>query len=185
MNQSGVYKISLQGGSYGAPASIGSSFSSPSALAAYAAGDLFVGDEGNDDVIEITPAGLQTTVPVTGLLAPSALAVDAAGDLFIADTGNDDVVEVNPGGQLQRLGSPRQSRCRRLQQSPFCRPLWRFRPLSGLIDLLPRSQAPSLSFAATEVGSVSSDSPRSVIAQNIGNAALTVRLEGTATAPVP
>ena len=43
----------------------------------------------------------------------------------------------------------------------------------NLINEIPRSQPPALSFASTNVGSTSSDSPQSVQFQNIGNATLT------------
>ena len=34
----------------------------------------------------VTFAGVQTTVPASGLLGPTGVAVDGAGDIFIADT---------------------------------------------------------------------------------------------------
>jgi len=42
----------------------------------------------------ISFAGLQTTVPASGLNAPYSVGVDGAGDVFIADTGNNRIVEV-------------------------------------------------------------------------------------------
>ncbi len=42
-------------------------------------------------------AGLQSTVPASGLNQPAAVAVDTAGDVFIADTVNNRVVELPAG----------------------------------------------------------------------------------------
>src|SRR5208282_1805929 len=44
---------------------------------------------------------------------------------------------------------------------------------SEAVDKLSVSTPPSLSFASTNVGSVSSDSPKTVAVSNIGNASLT------------
>src|ERR1039458_3963770 len=45
----------------------------------------------------VTFAGVQTTVPASGLLQPFGVAVDGAGDVFIGDMGHDRVVEVPVG----------------------------------------------------------------------------------------
>jgi len=96
-------------------------------VAVDAAGDVFIADYNDNQVFEVTPTGVQTTVPATGLHYPYDVAMDAAGDIFIADPNNGRVVEMN------------------------------------------RSQPPSLSFATTNVGSTSADSPQSLTIQNIGN----------------
>ncbi len=82
----------------------------PTGLAVDAAGDLFIGDEGNNRVQEVVKAtGIIVTVAGTGvagyggdggsatsaqLYHPAAVAVDAAGDLYIGDDGNNRVREV-------------------------------------------------------------------------------------------
>ena len=43
-------------------------------------------------------AGVQTTVPSSGLLGPTGVAVDGAGDVFIVDPNNNQVVEIPAGG---------------------------------------------------------------------------------------
>jgi uncharacterized repeat protein (TIGR01451 family) len=85
---------------------------SPSGLALDSAGDLFIVDEGNGVVREVTPAGIISTVagggspaypsigdggPATAasFFAPTGIAVNAAGDLFIADTGNQAIRKVD------------------------------------------------------------------------------------------
>jgi uncharacterized repeat protein (TIGR02543 family) len=46
----------------------------------------------------VTFAGLQTTVPASGLENPTYAAVDGAGDVFIVNHGSNNVVKVTPGG---------------------------------------------------------------------------------------
>ncbi len=69
----------------------------PLAVAVDSEGDVFASEYGNNDVLKITPAGVQTVV-ASGLKIPAGLAVDSAGDLFIADAGNNRVVEVPVSG---------------------------------------------------------------------------------------
>jgi hypothetical protein len=82
----------------------------PQGIAVDTQGDLFVADEGDQVVREVTPDGMIKTVAGTGtagfngngiaataaqLRDPSGVAVDSHGDLFIADTGNNMIREVN------------------------------------------------------------------------------------------
>jgi hypothetical protein len=148
--------------------------SNPVGLAVDAAGDLFIADFGLAQVVEL-PAGCavnscQITVG-SGWVQPEAVAVDAAGDVFVADEAPK-VVEV-PSGCTS-------SAC----QSTISTILAFGIAVDGTGNVLipdlstsqffkiNRSQPPSLSFASTNVGSTSSDSPQSVVAQNIGNQAL-------------
>ena len=86
----------------------------PLSVAVDAQGDLFIADQGNNVVEEVTPAGRLSVVagdgkrgpPTPGpadssrLDGPWSVAVDAQGGLFIADTGNNVVEEVTPAGRL-------------------------------------------------------------------------------------
>ena len=77
-------------------------------------GDLFIGDQENFVVEEVTPAGRLSVVAgdgnygqpkpgpatKTGLSGPNGVAVDTHGDLFIADLENNVVEEVTPTGRL-------------------------------------------------------------------------------------
>ena len=72
---------------------------SPGGVAVNAAGDVFIADTGNNRVVEVTPGGVATVVPLnitspTTLKSPEGVAVDSNGNLYIADTGNNRVVEV-------------------------------------------------------------------------------------------
>ena len=66
-----------------------SGLSDPNGVAVDAAGDVFVGDFGNNRVVEL-PAGASTQVvlPSSGLDGPTDIAVDAAGDLFATEPSN-------------------------------------------------------------------------------------------------
>ncbi|HMG86783.1 MAG TPA: choice-of-anchor D domain-containing protein [Terracidiphilus sp.] len=68
-----------------------------SGVAVDAAGNVFVSESAG--AVKITPNGVQSTVPTSGL-SPHVydVAVDGSGDVFLADTDNNRVVEVTPGG---------------------------------------------------------------------------------------
>ena len=67
------------------------------------AGDVFIASvnnsTGNSSIVKVTPAGVQSTLPVSGLSYQiGQIALDSAGDLFIADTFNGRVVEYSAAG---------------------------------------------------------------------------------------
>ncbi len=74
------------------------SFNLPSGEALDSSGNLYVADTANNSVREVTPAGVVTTLAITGLKNPAGVAVDGAGDVFVADTGNNQIVELPFGG---------------------------------------------------------------------------------------
>ena len=81
--------------------------SNPWGIAADNAGDEFIADAGNNDVVEMpataTSSSQQITLPFSGLSNPHALAVDAADDVFVADTNNNRVVELPAGSSTQQV----------------------------------------------------------------------------------
>jgi len=98
-------------------------FSSPFGVAVDAAGNVYVGDQGNDTIRKITPAGAVTTLAgragVAGSMdgngnatfsAPAGVAVDAAGNVYVADQQNSTIRKITPGGVASTLaGAPRTS----------------------------------------------------------------------------
>jgi CSLREA domain-containing protein len=87
--------------------------SGPFGVSVDATGDLFIADNGNARIREVTSAGIITTVAGNGLRGFSgdggpataakletavAVAVDGQGDLFIADSFNNRIREVTPAG---------------------------------------------------------------------------------------
>jgi hypothetical protein len=117
----------------------------------------------------------------SGFYYPTGVAVDAAGDVFVADQGNHAVKEI-----LAVNGSiPANNPTIFTLASGFNAPYGVAVDASGdvfVADFLnsavyeiTRSQLPALSFATTNVGSTSSDSPQSVQFQNIGNAPLVAK----------
>ena len=90
----------------------------PESVAFNAAGDMFIADNGNNDIREVTPTGVITTFAGNGtagyrgdggpatsaeLNGPIGLAVNAAGDLFIADHNNSVIREVTPAGTISTV----------------------------------------------------------------------------------
>jgi sugar lactone lactonase YvrE len=73
---------------------IGSGFKTPAGIALDLAGDVFVADSTNNQILEVVPGNATPVVIGSGLSAPTGVAVDAAGNVYIADTGNDRIVEV-------------------------------------------------------------------------------------------
>jgi streptogramin lyase len=82
--------IGVSGNADGAAAD--ARFFSPYGLAADAAGNLYVADQGNNAIRRVAPDGAVTTltVPTSGLVAPLAVAVDRAGNVYT--TGSSSIV---------------------------------------------------------------------------------------------
>ena len=146
--------------------------SQPWGVAVDAGGDVFVADGGsNNRVVEVAPSGVQTTVPTTGLSQPYDVAVDAAGDVFIADAPNSRVVEVTPTGVQSTVGTGLNYPSGVTVDATG--DVYIGDQGSGQVFEVNRSLPPSLNFALTAVNSTSTDSPRPVSVQNVGNQPLT------------
>ena len=96
------------------------SLNNPYAVAADAAGNLFIADADNSRIRKVAPDGVVVTVAgnrgyrfegdgtaATGavLNAPVALALDTAGNLFIADSGNNRIRKVSPDGIIATVAA--------------------------------------------------------------------------------
>jgi len=82
----------------GAQATVGSGLGLTYSVAADGAGDIFIADYSNNQVVKVPAGGGPQTTVGSGLSGPAGVAVDGAGDVFIADQNNQRVVEVTPSG---------------------------------------------------------------------------------------
>ena len=151
----------------------------PTGVAVDSAGNIYIADPNYSQVVELSASGNQTTVG--SLNNPVSVAVDAAGDVFIADNGLDQVIEVTPSGVQTTVSA-----------SGLINPNGVAVDAAGdvfiadpngvrVVEMI-GSQAPSITFANTNVGSTSSDSPQSVTIQNIGNQPLDAVAPGLSVA---
>ncbi len=148
----------------------------PNGIAVDAAGDLFVANLPMQTVVEI-PAGCTTTSCQSSLgggwSAPANVALDPAGDVYVADSGLREVVQVPPGCQsagcevVLASNLTTQALTVNIAGDILAGDL-----ANGRVIKLTRSQVPALSFAQTNVGGTSVDSPQTVLLQNIGNQTL-------------
>ena len=114
------------------PTLIGSSLRSPAGVAVDGAGNIYVSDIGNNNVVEIPSASgpgsaafvinLTTMngagTGLTSLSNPGGLALDANGNLYVADTGNRQVLFDNRQSPLIQFGNVPQSQPNAAQ--PIC-----------------------------------------------------------------
>ncbi|WP_263351921.1 choice-of-anchor D domain-containing protein [Acidicapsa acidisoli] len=147
--------------------------SNPVGLAVDSAGNLYVADFGLKAVKKV-PAGCTTSTCTIALgggwQQPDSVSVDAAGDVFVADFGLQEVIEIPAGCTTGACAIVVASGIQTVAAAVD----WVgdvFIPNEGNNQLveLTRSQPASLSFALTNVGSTSGDSPQQVTVQNIGN----------------
>ena len=143
--------------------------SGPRGLAVDGFGNLFIASSENALVLEVPSIGPVSQVG-TGLNAPYGVALDAAGDVYIADYGSNSVVEVSAGGQQSTLSSGLSIPTG--VAADGAGDVYVADYGNARVVEVPRSEAPALSFAPTDVNSTSTDSPQTVIVQNIGNQAL-------------
>jgi DNA-binding beta-propeller fold protein YncE len=138
------------------------------------AGDVYVANGGDNRVVRIAAVGGASVLNVgtpdgIGLLGPQGVAADGSGTVYIADTSNQRIVEVTAAGAATVFSTGSVS-----LSYPYSV------ALDGAGDVyianggdnrvveINRNQQ-SLAFATTNVGQTSSDSPRNVTVQNIGN----------------
>ncbi len=186
---------------YATVTSLGGSFPffEPFGLALDSNGNVFVSDlgaylsqTGNSIVYEIPAAGGYTTVNTLAsgfpFDLPASMATDASGNVLVADLGDG---SGNNSAVYQILASSGYTNVNTLPSSttyPQARALGLdangnifvaafttsdpSTPTPAVYEIQ-RTQPPSLSFASTNVGLTSTDSPQPVTIENIGNAALT------------
>jgi len=175
-----VFEMAWTGTGYAAPMTLpqATGLHAPHGLAVDANLNLYIADSDDNQVVELpwTPGGFGAeTVLATGLFYPQAVAVDAAGDVYIANTDANTVVELpfsgsSFGSQVTlpfSIGGTANGLALDSNGDVFV--------ASGSgndVLELTVSAPPSLTFASTNVGSTSSDSPKTVPVFNIGNTSL-------------
>ena len=190
-----VEEMYLSGVTYDTPAGYGlqlvvaSGLSGPQAVAVDASGNAYVADTGNNRILLETPVadGLfsQSMLFSNGLNAPAGVTVDSFGNVFISDTGNKRILMETLSGAsytesvipVTGLVSP-QGMAVDSSEDLFIADSG-----TGSVLKIALGTGPSISFASTNVGSTSSDSPQTVMFSNIGNAALTFPIPTTGTNP--
>jgi sugar lactone lactonase YvrE len=187
-----VYEmVAAANGTFTTVNNVGSGFTIPTGVAVDASGDVFVADYPSGDVYEVVAAngvvnsGSTVNTVAHGFVSPQGVAVDASGDLFVADTGGRKLYEIAPVGGAFTSGSPVYT-----LGSGYSGPNGVavdggghvFVADNSVVDEVDLTQPPALAFASTLYGATSSDSPKNVIVQNEGNAALTFTSVATGTA---
>ncbi|WP_063040476.1 serine/threonine-protein kinase PknD [Nocardia pseudovaccinii] len=73
----------------------------PTGVAVDTAGNVYVTDMGNDQVMKLAAgASAPTPLPFTGLKNPQDVAVDSAGNVYVSDTSNDRVLKLAAGASV-------------------------------------------------------------------------------------
>lgn len=153
----------------GVQTTVGSGYSLPYENAVDIAGNVYVGDFGSGNVFKVTPAGIQSTI-ASGLSEPTGVAVDAAGDVYVAAFGGAAISQIMPGGAtatvVNGLDGPYG-----VALDPGGN-LYYTEFTANVAGKITQSLSPTVGFATTPGGSISSDSPKVVALQNVGNTPL-------------
>jgi hypothetical protein len=189
-----VLKETLLGGTYTQSTVVSSSggMVQPFGVAVDVNGNIYIADFDGQQVLKETLSG-DTYTQSTLLSASSGLGkttwvtVDAQGNLYIADYSNNRVLkETLSGGSYIQTTVPTGSSLSNPFGVAVDGPGNVFISDVGNQRVVKEDFAdpPSLSFAATDVGSTSSDSPQTVTVSNVGNAALSFPVPGSGSNPI-
>lgn len=176
------------------PVSLGTGFVAPNAVAVDASGDVFATD--STKVLELVavgnviPAGAVPKSLGTGLVSAQGVAVDSSGNVYVNDLGGNAIKEF-----LAISGSVPTGSAPILLGVGYKAPsgvavdvngdVFVADGGNGAVEELNAQTTPSLTFASTVIGAISSDSPKTATLQNIGNAPLSFSIPVAGTNPSP
>ena len=179
-----VLKETFANGSYTQSVVANSGLNNPRGVAVDGSGNVYIADTGNNRVLKETFAGSSYSQSVinSSLAGPQQVAVDGSGNVYIGDTGHGNVLlEAFAGGSYTQstiasgVGSPIGITVDSSGNVYFSN--------GSQVVKQDVSDPPALSFATTDVGSTSSDSPKTETLFNLGNAALTFPVPGSGNNP--
>ena len=171
---SGVVKVAPDG----TQTSVGTGLTQPAGVAVDASGNIFIANTGGGTIVKVASNGTQTTL-VSGLSYPGAITVDPAGNLYVPLELAGMVVEYSPTGTQLRtfghaLGEP---------AAVALDNLGNLYVNSGATTLKFDRTPPTVGFLTSSVGVTSTDSPKQVILEDIGNDTLTFPVPASGTNP--
>jgi len=193
-----AYKFTVQAdGSY-VTTTFGSLFSGPTGIAVDASGNVYISNDFNNggsngtagdiykETLQANGSYVQTTV-ASGFKEPESVVVDDNGNLYIGDTqaktvskealqADGSYIQSTIASNLPNLWWIAVDQVGNLYLSQRTSPL-------GIESKITVAAPPALTFAPTNVGSISSDSPQTVTISNIGNAALLFPAPGSGSNP--
>ena len=143
---------------------------SPTQIAFDASGDVYVAD-GSQGVVKLNSLGVQSVVAAGS--GAAGVAVDAAGDLYYSDMSGK-VYELPAGGEPLLIDTPGAATNISLDGAGNLYTISYISPTVGTVVRVNRASPPTLTFAQTNAGAVSADSPKTTIIQNTGNTPLTI-----------
>ncbi len=175
-----VYEITQSGGVYSSPATVVTGLNQPRKIAVDASGNVYIADTGNSRVVKetLSAGSYAQSVIGSGMEYPYGVAVAADGTVFVADTNHIQILAEtwSDGSYTQSVmipGPPAYD----IQVDQMGNLIFPD-PADATVFLINYGQLPSVSFASTNVGSTSSDSPQTVTITNVGNQPLTATAPG-------
>jgi sugar lactone lactonase YvrE len=79
-------------------------FNYPFGVAVDTNGNVYVGDQSNNAIRKVTPAGGVTNL-AEGFNDPTGVAVDSGGNVYVADSGNNAIQKVTPAGEVTTVAT--------------------------------------------------------------------------------
>jgi sugar lactone lactonase YvrE len=182
-----VVKETLSAGVYTQSVVASSRLNGPSGVAVDGSGNVYIADVFNNRVLKetLSAAGYtESTVESSSLNNPNGVAVDGNGNIYVSDTGHDRVLKESPltsGYNESTIASGLSLPADVALDGDGN--VYISDTSSRLILKVDLADPPSLTFAGTTVGSLSTDSPQTVIVENIGNAAMSFPIPSTGNNP--